>query len=66
MSSRPSLSKTESPLRIRFGIVLLPNLRLTAFSSFVDLLRLVRCSWTVMQRHAIGRAVFCSSTEEAT
>ncbi len=44
--------------RIRFGIVLLPNFTLTAFSGFVDLLRLsadegdfskpVRCSWTVV------------------
>lgn len=44
--------------RIRFGIVLLPNFTLTAFSGFVDMLRLsaddgdyskpVRCSWSVM------------------
>jgi len=44
--------------RIRFGIILLPNFTLTAFSGFVDLLRLsadegdfskpVRCSWTVI------------------
>ncbi|WP_347557475.1 GlxA family transcriptional regulator [Robbsia sp. KACC 23696] len=44
--------------RIRFGIVLLPNFTLTAFSGFVDLLRLsaddgdfskpVRCTWTVV------------------
>jgi transcriptional regulator GlxA family with amidase domain len=44
--------------RIRFGIILLPNFTLTAFSGFVDLLRLsadegdfskpVRCSWSVI------------------
>ncbi|WP_322061074.1 GlxA family transcriptional regulator [Paraburkholderia sp. J63] len=44
--------------RIRFGIVLLPNFTLTAFSGFVDMLRLsaddgdyskpVRCSWRVI------------------
>ncbi|MBN3846201.1 GlxA family transcriptional regulator [Paraburkholderia sp. Ac-20342] len=43
---------------LRFGIVLLPNFTLTAFSGFVDLLRLagddgdmsrpVRCSWTII------------------
>jgi transcriptional regulator GlxA family with amidase domain len=48
-SARPS---------IRFGIVLLPNFTLTAFSGFVDMLRLtadegdfskpVRCSWSVL------------------
>jgi transcriptional regulator GlxA family with amidase domain len=49
---------TASKQRIRFGIVLLPNFTLTAFSGFVDLLRLsadegdfskpVRCSWSVI------------------
>ncbi|MFX1739533.1 GlxA family transcriptional regulator [Paraburkholderia sp. A1RI_3L] len=44
--------------RIRFAIVLLPNFTLTAFSGFVDMLRLsadegdyskpVRCSWSVV------------------
>lgn len=44
--------------RIRFGIVLLPNFTLTAFSGFVDMLRLsaddgdyskpVRCAWRVI------------------
>ena len=44
--------------RIRFGIILLPNFTLTAFSGFVDMLRLsadegdyskpVRCSWSVI------------------
>src|SRR5258708_19648204 len=47
-----------SKQRIRFGIILLPNFTLTAFSGFVDLLRLsadegdfskpVRCSWSVI------------------
>ncbi len=46
------------PERIRFGIVLLPNFTLTAFSGFVDMLRLsaddgdyskpVRCAWSVI------------------
>jgi transcriptional regulator GlxA family with amidase domain len=50
--------QTESRQPIRFGIVLLPNFTLTAFSGFVDLLRLasdegdmsrpVRCSWTIV------------------
>jgi len=45
-----------APKRIRFGIVLLPNFTLTAFSGFVDMLRLsaddgdyskpVRCAWS--------------------
>lgn len=49
----------QEPRRpIRFGIVLLPNFTLTAFSGFVDLLRLasddgdlsrpVRCTWTIV------------------
>nr|WP_057927593.1 GlxA family transcriptional regulator [Burkholderia ambifaria] len=47
-----------APQRIRFGIVLLPNFTLTAFSGFVDMLRLsaddgdyskpVRCAWSVI------------------
>ncbi|WP_155648158.1 GlxA family transcriptional regulator [Burkholderia cepacia] len=46
------------PPKIRFGIVLLPNFTLTAFSGFVDLLRLasdegdmsrpVSCSWSIV------------------
>ena len=59
MTARSSLPP-EGPerIRIRFGIVLLPNFTLTAFSGFVDLLRLcadegdfskpVRCSWSVV------------------
>ncbi|SMG56448.1 GlxA family transcriptional regulator [Paraburkholderia susongensis] len=54
------LQSPDSPSkqRIRFGIILLPNFTLTAFSGFVDLLRLsadegdfskpVRCSWSVI------------------
>ncbi|WP_322048369.1 GlxA family transcriptional regulator [Paraburkholderia sp. J67] len=48
----------EQTRPLRFGIVLLPNFTLTAFSGFVDLLRLasddadmsrpVRCSWTIL------------------
>jgi transcriptional regulator GlxA family with amidase domain len=51
-------SNPALPKPIRFGIVLLPNFTLTAFSGFVDLLRLasddgdmsrpVRCSWTIV------------------
>src|SRR5882757_8644278 len=54
----PQSPDTASKQRIRFGIVLLPNFTLTAFSGFVDLLRLsadegdfskpVRCSWSVI------------------
>lgn len=52
------LSPPASRGRIRFGIVLLPNFTLTAFSGFVDMLRLsaddsdyskpVRCAWSVV------------------
>ncbi|MCM2550853.1 GlxA family transcriptional regulator [Burkholderia glumae] len=52
------LSADAAPTRLRFGIVLLPNFTLTAFSGFVDMLRLsaddgdhskpVRCAWTVI------------------
>ncbi|MGI4857151.1 MAG: GlxA family transcriptional regulator [Janthinobacterium lividum] len=59
MNALPSCSPDAIPKeRIRFGIVLLPNFTLTAFSGFVDLLRLsadegdfskpVRCSWSVI------------------
>jgi transcriptional regulator GlxA family with amidase domain len=53
----PTLDSTARE-HIRFGIVLLPNFTLTAFSGFVDMLRLsadegdyskpVRCSWRVI------------------
>ncbi|MBN3856890.1 GlxA family transcriptional regulator [Paraburkholderia sp. Ac-20340] len=52
----PTQPEPQKP--IRFGIVLLSNFTLTAFSGFVDLLRLasdegdlsrpVRCSWTIV------------------
>jgi len=55
LSMSPDVSQTR---RIRFGIVLLPNFTLTAFSGFVDMLRLsadegdfskpLRCSWSVI------------------
>ena len=54
----PSSVDGQSKSRIRFGIILLPNFTLTAFSGFVDMLRLsadegdyskpVRCSWSVI------------------
>src|SRR5690348_13293667 len=54
----PSSVDGQSKSRIRFVIILLPNFTLTAFSGFVDLLRLsadegdfsrpVRCSWSVI------------------
>ncbi|WP_206958177.1 GlxA family transcriptional regulator [Trinickia acidisoli] len=62
-------SKTEPTPRIRFGIVLLPNFTLTAFSGFVDLLRLasdegdmsrpVRCSWTIVAESIIPVRASC-------
>jgi transcriptional regulator GlxA family with amidase domain len=52
----PALNRTSK--QVKFGIVLLPNFTLTAFSGFIDLLRLasddgdlskpVRCAWTVV------------------
>lgn len=54
----PPLTALPPKERIRFGIVLLPNFTLTAFSGFVDMLRLsadegdhskpVRCAWSVV------------------
>ncbi|BFG78152.1 GlxA family transcriptional regulator [Paraburkholderia terrae] len=62
-----SESKTSRPLR--FGIVLLPNFTLTAFSGFVDLLRLasdegdmsrpVRCSWTIVGESLVPVRASC-------
>ncbi|MEJ8799435.1 GlxA family transcriptional regulator [Trinickia caryophylli] len=56
--SSPSILSAPPKARIRFGIVLLPNFTLTAFSGFVDMLRLsaddsdfskpVRCAWSVV------------------
>lgn len=59
IDSLPPVSVDAQPKQhIRFGIVLLPNFTLTAFSGFVDMLRLsadegdyskpVRCSWSVL------------------
>ncbi|WP_321813391.1 MULTISPECIES: GlxA family transcriptional regulator [unclassified Paraburkholderia] len=55
---------------LRFGIVLLPNFTLTAFSGFVDLLRLasdeadmsrpVRCSWTIVGESLVPVRASCS------
>lgn len=54
----PLVPPGPAKARIRFGIVLLPNFTLTAFSGFVDMLRLsaddsdfskpVRCAWSVV------------------
>ena len=58
MTTDVPASPEPTPRRIRFGIVLLPNFTLTAFSGFVDMLRLsaddgdyskpVRCAWSVI------------------
>lgn len=58
MPIRPSPGELEPGRKITFGIVLLPNFTLTAFSGFIDLLRLasdegdmsrpVRCSWKIV------------------
>ncbi|HIH2752546.1 TPA: GlxA family transcriptional regulator, partial [Burkholderia lata] len=50
--------ESDTPARIRFGFILLPNFTLTAFSGMVDVLRLaadegdnsrpVRLSWTIL------------------
>ncbi|WP_118183947.1 GlxA family transcriptional regulator [Paraburkholderia phosphatilytica] len=55
--------------QLRFGIVLLPNFTLTAFSGFVDLLRLasdegdmsrpVRCSWTIIGESLVPVRASC-------
>ncbi|POR47648.1 AraC family transcriptional regulator with amidase-like domain [Paraburkholderia eburnea] len=57
-ASTAASAPAETAGRIRFGIVLLPNFTLTAFSGFVDMLRLsaddgdyskpVRCSWSIV------------------
>ncbi|WP_043288773.1 GlxA family transcriptional regulator [Paraburkholderia oxyphila] len=54
---------------LRFGIVLLPNFTLTAFSGFVDLLRLasddgdmsrpVRCTWTLVAESLVPIRASC-------
>lgn len=62
-------SEPGAPKRLRFGIVLLPNFTLTAFSGFVDLLRLasdegdmsrpVRCSWTIVGENLVPVRASC-------
>jgi len=62
-------SEARAPKRLRFGIVLLPNFTLTAFSGFVDLLRLasdegdmsrpVRCSWTIVGENLVPVRASC-------
>lgn len=69
MCSRSIESATDAGGKIRFGIVLLPNFTLTAFSGFVDLLRLasdegdmsrpVRCSWTVVGESLVPVRASC-------
>ncbi|TKC78100.1 GlxA family transcriptional regulator [Trinickia terrae] len=69
MLSHPIASQAETARRIRFGIVLLPNFTLTAFSGFVDLLRLasdegdmsrpVRCSWTIVGESLVPVRASC-------
>ncbi|MCG5071772.1 GlxA family transcriptional regulator [Paraburkholderia tagetis] len=69
------MSSVSAPLHagpsqpLRFGIVLLPNFTLTAFSGFVDLLRLasddgdqsrpVRCSWTIVAESLVPIRASC-------
>ncbi|MEZ2310630.1 GlxA family transcriptional regulator [Paraburkholderia sp. RCC_158] len=62
-------SNAGTSRQIRFGIVLLPNFTLTAFSGFVDLLRLasdegdmsrpVRCSWTIVGESLVPVRASC-------
>jgi transcriptional regulator GlxA family with amidase domain len=65
-----SIDSTAGTSRqLRFGIVLLPNFTLTAFSGFVDLLRLasdegdmsrpVRCSWTIVGENLVPVRASC-------
>ncbi|MHA6908896.1 GlxA family transcriptional regulator [Ralstonia pseudosolanacearum] len=69
MLNRPIDPQTGTGPRIRFGIVLLPNFTLTAFSGFVDLLRLasdegdmsrpVRCAWTIVGESLVPVRASC-------
>src|SRR3954467_7811434 len=62
-------SNAGTSRQIRFGIVLLPNFTLTAFSGFFDLLRLasdegdmsrpVRCSWTIVGESLVPVRASC-------
>ncbi|SAL62633.1 transcriptional regulator [Caballeronia choica] len=61
--------RDDGSRRLTFGIVLLPNFTLTAFSGFVDLLRLasdegdmsrpVRCSWAVVGESTLPVRASC-------
>jgi transcriptional regulator GlxA family with amidase domain len=65
----PIHSNAGMSRQLRFGIVLLPNFTLTAFSGFVDLLRLasdegdmsrpVRCSWTIVGESLVPVRASC-------
>jgi transcriptional regulator GlxA family with amidase domain len=73
MEFNAALPRAESSIRqvspVRFGIVLLPNFTLTAFSGFVDLLRLagdegdlsrpVRCAWSILGESLIPVRASC-------
>ncbi|RQR55230.1 GlxA family transcriptional regulator [Burkholderia sp. Bp9125] len=68
MTGSPLGARDGAP-PLRFGIVLLPNFTLTAFSGFVDLLRLasdegdrsrpVRCSWTIVAESLVPVRASC-------
>jgi transcriptional regulator GlxA family with amidase domain len=65
----PIHSNAGTSRKLSFGIVLLPNFTLTAFSGFVDLLRLasdegdmsrpVRCSWTIVGESLVPVRASC-------
>ncbi|MXN76046.1 helix-turn-helix domain-containing protein [Burkholderia sp. 4701] len=69
MTGSPLGARDGAPPPLRFGIVLLPNFTLTAFSGFVDLLRLasdegdrsrpVRCSWTIVAESRVPVRASC-------
>ena len=69
MIGSPIGARDGAPPPLRFGIVLLPNFTLTAFSGFVDLLRLasdegdrsrpVRCSWTIVAESLVPVRAIC-------
>ncbi|MDN8035889.1 GlxA family transcriptional regulator [Burkholderia vietnamiensis] len=64
-----SVVEAKPPRQLRFGIILLPNFTLTAFSGFVDLLRLasdegdmsrpVRCTWTIIGENLLPVHASC-------
>ncbi|WP_088506432.1 GlxA family transcriptional regulator [Burkholderia ubonensis] len=69
MVSHPIATRAAASRPLRFGIVLLPNFTLTAFSGFVDLLRLasdegdlsrpVRCAWTIVGESLVPVRASC-------